>query len=54
MRARVRDAAVEAKYKAQFPDVRLLTVEDVFGGWDKVQKEHFAAGGLLDQTYGSR
>jgi len=51
---RVRDAAVAAKYKDQFPDVRLLTVQDVFGGWDKVQKEHFAAGGLLDQTYGSR
>ena len=51
---RVRDAAVAAKYKDQFPDVRLLTVEDVFGGWDKVQKEHFAAGGLLDQAYGSR
>jgi len=26
----------------------------VFGGWDKVRKEHFAAGGLLDQAYGSR
>jgi sulfate transport system substrate-binding protein len=51
---RARNAEVAAKYKADFPDVRLLTVEDVFGGWDKVQKEHFAAGGLLDQTYGSR
>ncbi|TGQ42577.1 sulfate ABC transporter substrate-binding protein [Mesorhizobium sp. M00.F.Ca.ET.216.01.1.1] len=51
---RVRDPAVAAKYKDQFPDVRLLTVNDVFGGWDKVQAEHFAAGGLLDQTYGSR
>ncbi|TIU20130.1 MAG: sulfate ABC transporter substrate-binding protein, partial [Mesorhizobium sp.] len=51
---RARDAAVAAKYKAEFPDVRLLTVEDVFGGWAKVQAEHFAAGGLLDQTYGSR
>ncbi len=51
---RVRDAAVADKYKADFPAVKLLTVEDVFGGWDKVQKEHFAAGGLLDQTYGSR
>ncbi|TGP23087.1 MULTISPECIES: sulfate ABC transporter substrate-binding protein [unclassified Mesorhizobium] len=51
---RVRDTSVAAKYKADFPDVRLLTVQDVFGGWDKVQKEHFAAGGLLDQAYGSR
>ena len=51
---RIRNAEVAAKYKADFPDVRLLTVEDVFGGWDKVQKDHFAAGGLLDQTEGSR
>jgi sulfate transport system substrate-binding protein len=29
-------------------------VEDVFGGWPKVQAEHFADGGLLDQIYGSR
>ena len=51
---RVHDAAVAAEYKDDFPEVRLVTVEEVFGGWDKVQKEHFAAGGLLDQTYGSR
>ena len=51
---RVRDQTVAAKYKAEFPDVRLLTVEDVFGGWAKIQAEHFAAGGLLDQSYGSR
>ena len=46
--------SVVAKHKADFPDVRLLTVDEVFGGWDKVQKEHFAAGGLLDQAYGTR
>ncbi|MBZ9675785.1 sulfate ABC transporter substrate-binding protein [Mesorhizobium sp. ES1-1] len=51
---RTRDAAVSAKYKADFPEIRLLTVEDVFGGWDEAQQEHFAAGGLLDQAYGSR
>jgi sulfate/thiosulfate transport system substrate-binding protein len=51
---RVNDAAIAAEFKEQFPDVRLVTVEDVFGGWDKVQKEHFAAGALLDQIYGKR
>ena len=45
---------VEAKFKDQFPNVRLLTVEDTFGGWEKVQKEHFASGALLDQLYGQR
>jgi sulfate/thiosulfate transport system substrate-binding protein len=51
---RVRDTAVAAKFAAGFPEVRLLTVDGAFGGWDKVQKEHFAAGGTLDQIYGDR
>jgi sulfate transport system substrate-binding protein len=51
---RVHDAAVAAEYKPQFPEIRLVTVEDVFGGWDKVSKEHFAEGGILDGIYGNR
>ena len=51
---RVHDEKVSAEYKDQFPEIRLVTVEDVFGGWDKVSKEHFAEGGILDGIYGSR
>ena len=51
---RVRDAAVAKTFAASFPEVRLLTVDDTFGGWDKVQAEHFAAGGILDEIYGDR
>jgi len=51
---RVHDEAVAAKFAGEFPQVRLLTVDDVFGGWDKVQEVHFASGGTLDQLYGSR
>lgn len=51
---RVNDPAVAAEFKSQFPDIKLLTVEDAFGGWKNVQKEHFASGGLLDQIYGQR
>lgn len=51
---RVRDEKVAAEFKDKFPPVRLVTVEDVFGGWEKVKKEHFAEGGLLDQISGSR
>ncbi len=51
---RVNDEAVAGKFKDQFPDIRLVTVDDVFGGWAKVQEEHFASGGLLDQIYGER
>ena len=48
---RVTDKDVAAKHAADFPEVRLLTVEDVFGGWQKVQDEHLAEGGILDQVF---
>lgn len=48
---RVHDEAVEKKYADQFPAVKLLTVEAVFGGWAKVNKEHFAKGGILDTVF---
>jgi sulfate transport system substrate-binding protein len=51
---RVHDEAVAAEYKDQFPEIRLVTVEDAFGGWAKVSEEHFAEGGILDGIYGSR
>lgn len=47
---RVNDPAAVEKYKAQFPEVRLITVEDAFGGWAKVKADHFAEGGLLDKV----
>ncbi|MCL7996962.1 MULTISPECIES: thiosulfate ABC transporter substrate-binding protein CysP [Brucella/Ochrobactrum group] len=48
---RVHDKDVIAKHKDIYPDVRLVTVEDAFGGWDKVQKDHFAEGGVLDKLF---
>lgn len=48
---RVHDKDVIAKHKDIYPDVRIVTVEDAFGGWEKVQKEHFAEGGVLDQLF---
>jgi sulfate/thiosulfate-binding protein len=47
-------AAVAKKYEAQFPKVSLITIDDVFGGWAKAQKTHFADGGVFDQIYGAR
>jgi len=47
---RVNDAAIAKKYQADFPAVRLVTADEVFGGWDKVTQEHFADGGILDQA----
>ncbi|MBD9374930.1 thiosulfate ABC transporter substrate-binding protein CysP [Rhizobium sp. ARZ01] len=51
---RVHDEKVAAEFKDQFPDIRLVKVEDVFGGWGQVSKEHFAEGGILDGIYGNR
>jgi sulfate transport system substrate-binding protein len=48
---RPRDTKVAAKYAAQFPKIRLVTIDDTFGGWGKAQKTHFADGGTFDQIY---
>ncbi len=41
--------AVAQKYAATFPKVKLFTIEDAFGGWQKAQKTHFDSGGVFDQ-----
>jgi sulfate transport system substrate-binding protein len=43
--------AVAAKYADKFPKVNLFTIDEVFGGWQKAQKAHFADGGIFDQLY---
>ena len=48
------DAKVAARYANQFPKVELITIDKVFGGWNKVQKEHFSDGGVFDQIYGRK
>jgi len=29
----------------------MFTIDEVFGGWARAQKVHFADGGLFDQMY---
>ena len=43
------DPAVAKKYEKQFAKVKLVTIDAVFGGWQKAQKTHFADGGTFDQ-----
>ncbi|HYU32209.1 MAG TPA: sulfate ABC transporter substrate-binding protein [Thermoanaerobaculia bacterium] len=50
---RPRNPAVAAKYAQQFPQVQLFTIGQMFGGWTKAQKEHFADGGIFDQISGA-
>lgn len=48
---RPRNEAVAQNYKNQFPEIKLFTIEEVFGGWNQAQKTHFADGGIFDQIY---
>ena len=48
---RPRSKSVADKYAGQFPKIKLFTIDEVFGGWQKAQKIHFADGGVFDQIY---
>jgi len=48
---RPRDSEIAKEYEKSFAKVELFTIDDVFGGWAKAQKEHFAEGGIFDQIY---
>lgn len=46
---RPRDANVLKKYSAVFKPLKLVTIDQEFGGWAKVQKHHFENDGVFDQ-----
>jgi len=48
---RPNDPKAAAKFASQFPKVNLFKIDDVFGGWQKAQKTHFADGGVFDQIF---
>ncbi|PND37181.1 sulfate transporter subunit [Paucibacter aquatile] len=48
---RPRDVKVAARYAKQFKQSKLITVDEVFGGWRTAQKTHFADGGVFDQIF---
>ena len=48
---RPRDEKVAAKFAEKFPKLKLVTIDDAFGGWKKAQKTHFDDGGIFDQLY---
>ncbi|MEE2862050.1 MAG: sulfate ABC transporter substrate-binding protein [Pseudomonadota bacterium] len=51
---RVTDEAVAAEYADAQAPVELVTVDEVFGGWDAVSENHLASGGILDQVFVNR
>lgn len=44
----------DAADMARFPKLQLVSIDADFGGWTKVQAEHFAEGGIFDQIYSQR
>ncbi|MDA9425266.1 ABC transporter permease [Bradyrhizobium sp. CCBAU 53380] len=48
---RPRDAEIAKKYENAVAKVELFTIDEVFGGWTRAQREHFADGGVFDQIY---
>ncbi len=36
---------------SKLPNLKLFTLEEVFGNWQKAQKTHFSDGGVFDQIY---
>ncbi|MCE9527944.1 MAG: sulfate ABC transporter substrate-binding protein [Planctomycetales bacterium] len=44
-------SSISEEQRKSFAQLDLFTIEEVFGGWDKAQKEHFDDGGVFDQIY---
>lgn len=42
---------IAKKYEKQFPQIKLITIDGVFGGWNSAQKKHFDDGGVFDEIY---
>lgn len=43
--------AILAKFQSQYPNLKLFTINEVFGGWDPATKKFFEDGAIFDQIY---
>jgi sulfate transport system substrate-binding protein len=48
------DPKVAVQFDKLFPKISLFTIDEVFGGWSKAQKTHFADGGVFDSIYAKK
>ena len=48
---RPRNESVAAEFKDQFPALKLVTIDEDFGGWKVAQPKFFNDGGVFDQIY---
>lgn len=40
---------IAAEFADKFPEIKLITVDEVFGGWTKAQNTHFGDDGIFDR-----
>ncbi|MCP1659141.1 sulfate ABC transporter substrate-binding protein [Neisseria perflava] len=45
------DKEVAAEFKAQFPELKLVTIDGDFGGWQTAQPRFFGDNGVFDKIY---
>jgi sulfate transport system substrate-binding protein len=48
---RPRNSQVLERHRAQFGDLKLFRIAEVFGGWDRAHEQHFAEGAVFDRVY---
>lgn len=48
---RPRSVEVLKAHKPAFPEIKLFTIDELFGGWTNAQKVHFSDQGVFDQLY---
>lgn len=51
---RVNNEAAADRFRDRFPAVKLYTIEQEFGGWQKVNEVHLNSGARLDQLFGAK
>lgn len=49
---RPRNQELANAYEDIFPKLKLLTIDQSFGGWQQAHKKHFRDGGIFDEIYG--
>jgi sulfate transport system substrate-binding protein len=45
------DVAARARAPVKFPELKLVSIDEAFGGWASAHRVHFADGGTFDQIY---
>jgi sulfate transport system substrate-binding protein len=51
---RPRNPEALKKHAANLPPIKLFTIDEIFGGWNRAQEPFFSDGGLFDQIYAKK